>query len=259
MKSYRVEAFVLRRRNLGEADRILTLFSRERGKLDAVAKGARKTTSKFGARLDFFQLSRIELHAGRSLDLVTGATALSTLWKELTEPDSFAFASYVAEAIDAVSEPDLPVEEVFDLLFELHSALKAGIPVARLRAAVDLRLLRALGLSPELDACARCGAPLGKRPLSGGRAALSVHSGGLLCRNCALTARSEPGGVQSLSAAQFATLRAVRALSFAALPVAAEDDALASVTQAFVQYHMGRRSKSLGVGAASCATLRRRR
>jgi len=97
MKSYSVEAFVLRMRPLGEADRILTLFSRERGKLTGVAKGVRKTQSKFGARLEFMARSALLLHTGRSLDVITSARLVSGAWEQLVIPEVYSLASYLAE------------------------------------------------------------------------------------------------------------------------------------------------------------------
>jgi DNA repair protein RecO (recombination protein O) len=257
VKSYSVEAFVLRLRPLGEADRILTLFSRERGKVSAVAKGVRKTASKFGARLEFFARSRLTLHEGRSLDTITGAALVADIWERLVHPDVFALASYAAEVIDGLSEPDMPVPEIFDLLVELQAAM-AVVPVEgtaiateAVRAAFDLRLLSALGFALELDACARCGAVLGRRPFAGGRAALSPEAGGLVCRNCldaganaADEVRRELGIVR-LTSAEFEFLRDARDLPLIDAVELPELARLSRSTQAFVQHHLGRTSRSL--------------
>ena len=72
------------------------------------------------------------------------------------EPDAFAFASYVAAAIDDLSEPGMAVPELFDVVCEMHDALSAGVTSGAIAAAVDLHILAALGLAPELAACARC-------------------------------------------------------------------------------------------------------
>jgi len=238
-------------RPLGEADRILSLFSRERGKLSAVAKGIRRTKSKYGARLDFFARSQVTLHAGRSLDIITGATLVGGMWERIVDPDVFAYLSYVAEVVDGLSEPDFAVPEVFELLCELQAALAEHGP-GPLRATFDLRLLAALGLRPELDACVRCGALLGKRPLAGGRAALSPEAGGLVCAAC-LTAGAADAGesrrdldVIRIGAEDFQRLRTAGSLPLveaAAQPALAR---LARVTHAFVQHHLGRRAKALG-------------
>lgn len=256
MKTYRVEAFVLRMRPLGEADRILTLFSRERGKITAVAKGARKTKSKFGARLDFFSRSDLALHAGKSLDVITHAAAKPAVWDRLVHPEAYALASYVAEVVDGLCEPDLAVPDLFDVLCELERALRADRPAAALVPAVDMRMLAALGFAPELDACARCGAQLGRRPLVGGRARLQPQAGGLVCRACcdALASDGQHGrgakDVMSVSAAELTLLRSLRDGDLIQLSNEPTLPRLARVTNAFVQYHLGRRPKALAVAQA---------
>jgi len=265
VKSYSVEAFVLRRRALGEADRIITLFSRERGKLSAVAKSARKSHSKFGARLDFFTRAQLSLHTGRSLDVITAVQSVKSIWDHLVDPDTFALASYTAEVIDALCEPDLAVPELYTLLCELQAAL--GEPLVNgdlLMAVVDLRILSALGLVPELEACARCGTMLGTRPLKGGRATLSPQAGGLLCDACVQQIRGAADGVEArgllrLSARDFSALRAARDLPLARVAQLSDEAAgprteahLHKATHAFIEHQLGRRSKALSVvGAGS--------
>jgi len=257
MKSYSVEAFILRMRPLGEADRILTLFSRERGKLTGVAKGIRKTQSKFGARLEFMARSQLSLHAGRSLDVITSARLVSGVWEQLVVPEVYSLASYLAEAIDGLCEPELPVPELFEMLCEFQevvgsspSALDAAA-LQGLRVVMDLRLLAGLGFGVELDACVRCGSPLGRRPFAGGRAALSPEAGGLVCRRCLDEGSSGHGEMRRefptvrLTSTEFESLRAARTMSFAEAVAKPAPAAVARATQAFVQHHLGRASKSL--------------
>ena len=265
MRSYSVEAFVLRMRPLGEADRILTLFSSERGKLSAVAKGVRKTRSKFGARLDFMARSQLTLHTGRSLDVITGARLVGTVWERVVDPDLFSLASYMAETIDGLCEPELPVVEIFDTLLEFEltfsgpgnlSPSSAAQRLAGVRVVFDLRMLAALGFAPELDACVRCGEPLGRRPFASGRAALSPEAGGLVCKRCLDAGSGDEGDMRRafdvvrLSATEFELLRAARSLT---LREAWEMQALAPlarVTQAFMQHHLGRAARSLATAGS---------
>lgn len=257
MRSYSVEAFVLRMRPLGEADRILTLFSAERGKLTAVAKGVRKTQSKFGARLDFMSRSGLMLHAGRSLHVVTSARLVSSPWERVVEPDLYALASYAAEVIDGLCEPDLAVPELFDMLAEFQDAAAQNPPAGAtrsldaLRVAMELRILSALGFAPELDACVRCGAMLGNRPFAGGKAALSPEAGGLVCRRCLELGSADEGDsrrsfvVVRLTSAEFAALRDARDSTLAEALARPELAGPSRATQAFVQHHLGRASKAL--------------
>lgn len=240
-------------RPLGEADRIVTLLSRERGKQSAVAKGARKTQSKFGARLDFFTRVALMLHEGKSLDVITSVNTIKAIWEQLVDPDAYAAASYVAETIDVLCEPGLAVPELYETLCEFQDALAQHVDRDRLLAATDLRVLNALGFAPELDACARCGAMLGHRPFSGGRAHLSPQAGGLLCTACTRELRADrqaaaaSGGLLSMSAAHFAQLRALRGTPLGAVGSPDGHAQLHRVTRALVEYQMGRRSKSLSV------------
>jgi DNA repair protein RecO (recombination protein O) len=256
MRSYSVEAFVLRMRPLGEADRILTLLSAELGKLTAVAKGVRKTQSKFGARLDFMARSALTLHAGRSLHVITSARLVTSAWERVVEPDLYALASYAAEVIDGLCEPDLAVPELFDMLAEFQEATgPAASGQARsldaLRVAMELRILSALGFAPELDACVRCGAQLGRRPFAGGKAALSPEAGGLVCRRCLDEGSADEGDsrrsflVVKLTSAEFDAMRTAREVSFAEALAMPELAAPGRATQAFIQYHLGRASKAL--------------
>ena len=261
MRTYSVDAFVLRMRPLGEADRILTLFSAERGKLTAVAKGVRKTQSKFGARLDFMARSALTLHAGRSLHVITSARLLGTAWERVVEPELFSLASYIAEVIDGLCEPDLAVPELFDLLTEFQAVTAQPLPenangqrsLDALRVVMELRILSALGFAPELDACSRCGTPLGRRPFAGGKAALSPEAGGLVCRNCLDLGSGDEGDsrrsflVVKLTGGEFEALRAARDASLAQALLTPALGAPSRATQAFVQHHLGRASKALAV------------
>jgi DNA repair protein RecO (recombination protein O) len=269
VRAYSLDAFVIRLRPLGESDRIVTLFSRERGKVDAVAKGARRTASRFGARLDFFVRSKVEIHAGRSLDVITGAQIVRGAWERLVDPDAYAMSSYAAEMIDGLCEPDLAVPEVFELLEELQQTLvdlDAGslrAASASLRPAFDVRLLAALGFALELDGCARCGAALGRRPFAGGRAMLSPEAGGLVCRACLDAGGADHDDVRRdlevvrISAREFELLRRARSSSLSECARVGEIGALAAATSAFVQHHLGRRSRVLA--SMDAATGRERR
>jgi DNA repair protein RecO (recombination protein O) len=252
VRSFSVEAIVLRQRALGEADRIVTVFSRERGKQSAVARGARRIASKFGGRLEFFNRLSLMLHAGRSLAVITSAQTVASAWEKLVDPDAYAAASYVAEAVDALCEPDLAVPEVYDALCDFQAALSRHVDRDELLAAMDLRLLDALGFGLELDACARCGAVLGRRPLKGGRAQLSPQAGGLVCDECAraLDAELREGrepAVLRVNARDFARLRELRTIAFDQLGTGAAQGhgQLRRVTQAFVEHQMGRRSRAM--------------
>jgi DNA repair protein RecO (recombination protein O) len=256
---YSVEALVLRTRALGEADRVVTLFSRERGKLQAVARGVRRSASRFGGRLDFFTRLQARLHGGRTFDVLTAVRTVRTMWERLVDPQVFAAVSYVAEVIDALCEPDLAVPELYEVLCEFQDAVAAAGASDGLLAATEYHVLRALGFAPELDACSHCGAILARRPLARARAWLSPRSGGLVCSACLRELGAgipAAGDAFALSAAAFGRLRALRDATLeqaAALESGAE---LRRATRAFVTATMGRTPRSLAVAAGMTSPRR---
>src|SRR5215472_7205703 len=103
-RSYKTRGIVLRARPLGEADRIVTLFTTESGKLDAVAKGVRRARSHLAGRLEFANECDFQMHRGRSLDVIVSADIVNAPWQSLVEPDRFAIAQLVSELVDAFCE-----------------------------------------------------------------------------------------------------------------------------------------------------------
>ncbi|MQA88212.1 MAG: DNA repair protein RecO [Streptosporangiales bacterium] len=180
MSLYRDEGIVLRTQKLGEADRIVTVLTRRTGRVRAVAKGVRRTRSKFGARLEPFTHVDLQLHVGRSLDIVTQAETL----RPYGEPIAADYARYTAgTAMLETAERVTPVEKEpvlrqFLLLVGGLRTLASGEHESRL--VLDAYLLRALavaGYTPSLDSCARCGSP-------GRHRAFAVPAGGVVCPGC---------------------------------------------------------------------------
>ena len=155
-RAYRTRALVLRSRNLGEADKIITLLTSERGKVDAVAKGVRRQKSHLAGRLEFTVEVQLEMHRGRSLDVIVAAELHHANWKGIVEPAAFAAASVAVEIVDALCEPDLALPDVYSLLRGALRAIAASEDPMSLLPRFELRLLHALGLAPPTDICVRC-------------------------------------------------------------------------------------------------------
>lgn len=223
----------MRARNLGEADRIVTLFTRERGKLDAVAKGVRRSRSKIGGRLELGNEVALTLHRGRSLDVISSSEILVAYWSALVEPSRFAVAGAAFEMIDALSEPDLALPEVYDLLAAMLAAVARSGEPAALLPRFSLRLLDALGVAPPLDACVRCGRPLGAH------AWLDVEAGGLIDDDCRERWRELP----ELDAQALRNLRALAAPRSSGAAVHARPD-VAGAVELVVAHHLGRRLRA---------------
>ena len=150
----------MRARSLGEADKIYTLFTRERGKLDAVGKGVRRAQSRLGGRLEFGSESALSMHRGRSLDVVTGADLVRSRFAALAAPGAYAAAHLVVELIDAFCEPDHAEPEIYALLGGALDAIGKAPDPAAIVPRFELRLLGALGLAPADAGCVRCDGPI---------------------------------------------------------------------------------------------------
>jgi DNA repair protein RecO (recombination protein O) len=178
--SLKTEAIVLRSIRYGEADRILHLYTPARGRLSAIAKGARRSRSRFGARLEPFMHVRAVLHEGRS-DLLT-VTGVDTVAVHAGLREHAATLDAAARACDAVGrlfETADPHPEVFRLLANELAVLSGDAAQARTGngLAFRLKLLLAAGIVPQLAACTVCGEA---DHLSG----FSGAAGGVVCSSC---------------------------------------------------------------------------
>lgn len=235
-RTYKTRAIVLRSRNLGEADRIFTLFGERSGKFDAIAKGVRRTKSHFSGRLEFASEVALGMHRGRNLDVITSAEIFRARWPSIVDPAVFATAHVLAELIDAFCEPDLALPEVYALLRGALRALEDAPDPAALVPRFQLRLLGALGFAPETATCIRCAAALAGRP---GWA--DLEAGGLACESCR-PHRSDALGLEPDDVVNLQLLGAER--GGAVRPAVFATASSARAVDAFVNYHLGKRPKS---------------
>jgi DNA repair protein RecO (recombination protein O) len=176
---YRDEAVVLRTHKLGEADRIVTLLTREHGKVRAVAKGVRRTRSRFGARLEPFMMTDVQLYEGRNLDTVTQAETLQPYGERLVaDYPRYTAGTAMLETAERLTEEREPAVQQFLLLVGGLRTLAAGRHDSSL--VLDAYLVRSLsvaGWAPSFADCSRCGA-------LGPHRAFAVASGGVVCPSC---------------------------------------------------------------------------
>lgn len=235
MPTYRDEVVVLRTHKLGEADRIVTLLSRRHGKLRAVAKGVRRTSSRFGSRLEPFMVADVQLYQGRSLDIVQQAESLGSYGAEIAvHYDRYTSASAMVEAADRLNEAEATPQQYLLLVGGLRS-LARGDHAAR--SILDSYLLRAMALSgwaPSLHECARCSRP-------GPHDTFVAQLGGMVCRDCA------PTGAARVPAETVALLQSLMAGEWdevdAASPAATA--AASGLIAAYAQWHLERGIRSL--------------
>lgn len=235
---YKDEGVVLRTRNLGEADRIITLFTRKHGKVEGVARGSRRTRSRLLGGTQLFTLGSYLLYRGKSLDTISQAEirrSFSGLREELV---LMTYASYLAELLDLCVEPEEPSEELFQLIVDALSHLEGGTDPDLLLRWFDLRLMALLGYRPELDRCVACGG----EPQE---ARFSVREGGLLCSQCA----AREGSAVPLRRSTLEFLRRLLITGADRLsvvrPSPAELALMEQVTRPFVDYRLPRPLKTV--------------
>ncbi|WP_424935655.1 MULTISPECIES: DNA repair protein RecO [Bacteria] len=235
MPTYRDEAVVLRTHKLGEADRIVTMLSRRHGKLRAVAKGVRRTSSKFGSRLEPFMVADVQLYQGRSLDIVQQAESLGAYGADIAlHYDRFTAANAMVETADRLNDAEATPEQYLLLVGGLR-ALARGEHAAR--SILDSYLLRVMALSgwaPSFGDCARCGRP-------GPHTTFVAQLGGLVCEDCA------PMGSARIGGSALDLLRALMAGDWIAVDAASPADSAAAsgLIAAYAQWHLERGIRSL--------------
>ena len=235
MPTYRDEVVVLRTHKLGEADRIVTMLSRRHGKLRGVAKGVRRTSSRFGARLEPFMVADVQLYKGRSLDIIQQAESLGAYGADIAvHYDRYTAASAMVETADRLNEAEATPQQYLLLVGGLRSLARGDHSA---RSVLDSYLLRVMSLSgwaPSLNACARCGAP-------GPHDWFVAQLGGIVCAACA------PAGAARVAPATGDMLRALLAGEWDIVDAAGDGTAAASsgLVAAYAQWHLERGIRSL--------------
>jgi DNA repair protein RecO (recombination protein O) len=234
-------AVVLRTHKLGEADRILTLLSRGRGKIRAVGKGVRRTSSKFGSRLEPFSHVDLQFATGRTLDIVTQAESLDAFGDRLGHDyPAYTAGQVMLETADRlVVEEGEPALQQYLLLVGALRALNLGTndgprPAAMILDSYLLRALAVAGYAPSFSDCARCG-------LVGPHSGFSAASGGVVCDRCrpAGSARPAPEALALLGALLEGRWPATRDASVRVQRQAS------GLTAAYLTWHLDRGLRSL--------------
>jgi DNA repair protein RecO (recombination protein O) len=241
MPVYRDEAVVLRTHKLGEADRIVTLLTRHRGRVRAVVKGVRKTTSRWGSRLEPFTHVDLQLAVGRNLDVVTQAETIEPFAAGLgNDYERYTAGTVMLETADRlVTEEGQPAVQQFLLLVGGLRAMTSSDPDTRRGAnqVLDSYLLRSLavaGYAPSFSHCARCGE-------EGPHRAFSPSAGGALCADCRVPGSASPsaGTLEVLGALLAGDWETITAADPRSLREAS------GTVSAYLQWHLERGLRSL--------------
>ena len=178
-RNYQTEAIIIRKIKLGEADRILTLYTPYLGKIKAVAKGVRRPRSKLAGHLELLTHSLVSLARGRNLDTITGSQTINSFLPLKSDLKLTSYALYATELVDQFTAEHIENYPLFQLLLEtLHQLCQAGNNELALRY-FELHLLNQVGYRPQLQQCVSC-----RQPLEPTTNSFCPGAGGMLCPSC---------------------------------------------------------------------------
>ena len=203
---YKTEAIVLRQRKLGEADKIVTLYTPNYGKLEAVAKGVRRTKSRLAGHLEVLTYTSVMLAQGRNLDVVTQAQAVESFATLRDDLHRLSRALYAAELVDRFSPEGAESYHIFQLLLTTLRRLAAGAAADVVVRHFEMQLLNLAGFQPQLHRCLGC-----QRSLTPVPNYFSPAAGGVLCPSCGSGAVSS----RPLSVSALKVLRLLQGATFA--------------------------------------------
>lgn len=238
-RTYRCEALTLKNAPLGESDLLVTLYSKEHGKLRVVAKGARKSVSKLVGHLEPLTVVRLSMAQGRSLDIVTQAQVLDNFLPLKSTLPAIAKGLYVAELTDGFGSEANTNQELYQLAVDVLHILSNDRGQDVTLRYFELHLLRATGLLPELYQCVEC-----REELSPGQHRFSPNVGGVLCLQCTPT----DGHIRELSLRALKVLRMIHRSTIGEVASLTIDEDLSrelkSLLSTTVGYWLGKEIKS---------------
>lgn len=186
-RTYRTEAIILRRKDFGEADRVLTLFTPNHGKFRAVAKGIRKPRSRKAGHLELFTCSKLLLAKGRDLDVITQAETANAYRPLREDLLRGAYAAYAVELLDKFTPDHEDNPDLYGLLSDALGWLSTTTNLALTARYYELHLLSMAGFQPQLYRCAACGHKIVAEDQY-----FSIQDGGAVC---AKDGKTHPGAV----------------------------------------------------------------
>ncbi len=237
---YRTEAIVLRRTDFGEADRLLTAFTPERGKLRLVAKGARKPSSRKSGHLELFSHGQYMVAVGRDLDIVTQAETLEPFLSLREDLLRTTYAYYVAELADAFTAEQDENRPLFELLKDAFGWLCDATDLRLVARYYELHLLGLAGYQPQLFVCGGC-----KQRLEPEVNYLSAADGSVFCRRCGYDrVGTVEISVNALKVLRFLQTREWETCRLLRLSPSSHAE-LEQLMNSYITYHLERRLKSV--------------
>jgi len=250
LRNYQTEAIIIKRVKLGEADRILTLYTPYLGKIEAVAKGVRRTRSKMAGHLELLTHSQVWLVRGRNLDTITGGQTLTSFLELKGDLWLTSCALYATELVNQFTAERVEDYFIFKLLLEtLEHLSREGNKELALRY-FEIKLLGELGYRPQLEHCVSCNNTLAPVVNS-----FSPRAGGVLCPDCAQNEFfTYPISVNALKVLRFLQNNDYSTSSRLKLGPALSGE-LEAVMQGYIRHLLEREVKS----AAWLSTLKKQR
>ncbi len=239
---YRTEAIILKRSNLGEADRLLTLYTPYQGKYRVIAKGVRKPTSRKAGHLELLSHSKLLLARGRSLDIVTQAETVNAFPKLRTDLTKTSRAYYIMELIDRFTGEGIENYPLFELLLQVLTGLNDESDIELTTRFYELHLLGLVGYQPQLFRCVSCNEAI--RP---GNNQFSVSEGGVVCPRCSerfIELSAQPISVNSLKVLRYLQIHTLQESYHLPLTLEIQKD-LERTMLKYITYHLERSLKSI--------------
>lgn len=237
---YQTEAIVIKKTKLGEADRILTLYTPHFGKIQAVAKGVRRPKSKMAGHLELLTHSMVSLARGRNLDTITGSQTISGFLLLKSDLWLTSCGLYITELVNQFTSEQVEDHRLFQLLLSTLEHLSQGSKNGMVLRYFELHLLREAGYQPQLHDCVSCHKRL--EPVAN---SFSPPAGGVLCPRCA----PEQAFAYSLSVNAQKVLRLFQNSDFEVASRVKADQALSmeleEVMRLYIRYLLEREVKSV--------------
>jgi DNA repair protein RecO (recombination protein O) len=174
---YKLEGIIIRTIDYGESNKILTLYSKEMGKIAVMARGAKKPKSRLSSISQLFTHGQFLIQKGSGLGVLNQGELLSTFRNIRSDIFLTAYAAYMIELLEKLTEEGKPSISLYTFLYTSLNHLNNGVDPDVLRYIFELRMLRIAGLSPEVNSCVNCKA-------TEGEFSFSIEEGGFLCKRC---------------------------------------------------------------------------
>jgi DNA repair protein RecO (recombination protein O) len=240
-RDYQTEAIIIKKTKLGEADRILTLYTPGLGKIQAVAKGVRRPKSKLAGHLELLTHSQVNLARGRNLDTITGSQTIDAFLPLKTDLWLTSYGLYVIELVNQFTVDHAEDENLFHLLLNTLEGLCQSSNRELLLRYFEIHLLESSGYRPHLQECVKCHKAL--EPITN---SFSASLGGMLCPECGL---NQPF-VRPISVNALKVLRFIQSNDFNTVGRLKIDSGLSqeleSITRSYLKYLLEREVKSAG-------------